>query len=432
VGQLTVDEDKVRGFLDTRFNDVKGLFSATGISDSGSLEYLSHSRDTKAGAYAVTITQAATRSTTASDAAISATLGTDETLTLREGTKTAVVVLTAGMTLSDIVEAVNAERDAVYTEALAGSAALTSGGTPITSSTTWANIDGANLADGDRVSFSGTSRNGQSVSGTYPISQASSDTVQGLLSAIEAAFGGAVDATIDSTGHLVLTDHYEGESQLSLSLDYSQAHDLDFGTLSTASPEGREGRYAMSITAGSDEGNHLVFTHDAYGSDYAFTVEEDTDAGLWTGSQTNPVKVNNGVDVAGTINGEAASGSGQILTGSDGETQVDGLAVRYSGSATGEVGQVTLTLGIAELFHRALYRITDAYDGYTTFKRTSLQNSIDAFEGRIAEMETRLDRKTERMVNRFVAMEIALSRIQSQSQWLQGQITASYSGWGSL
>ncbi len=270
---------------------------------------------------------------------------------------------------------------------------MTSGGTPITSSTTWANIDGANLADGDRVSFSGTSRNGQSVSGTYPISQASSDTVQGLLSAIEAAFGGAVDATIDSTGHLVLTDHYEGESQLSLSLDYSQAHDLDFGTLSTASPEGREGRYAMSITAGSDD---------------------------------------NGVDVAGTINGEAASGSGQILTGSDGETQVDGLAVRYSGSATGEVGQVTLTLGIAELFHRALYRITDAYDGYTTFKRTSLQNSIDAFEGRIAEMETRLDRKTERMVNRFVAMEIALSRIQSQSQWLQGQITASYSGWGSL
>ncbi len=57
VGQLTVDEDKVRGFLDTRFNDVKGLFSATGISDSGSLEYLSHSRDTKAGAYAVTITR---------------------------------------------------------------------------------------------------------------------------------------------------------------------------------------------------------------------------------------------------------------------------------------------------------------------------------------------------------------------------------------
>jgi flagellar hook-associated protein 2 len=161
-------------------------------------------------------------------------------------------------------------------------------------------------------------------------------------------------------------------------------------------------------------------------------VEEDTEAGLWTGSQTTPVAVNNGVDVAGTINGEAATGSGQSLTGDDGEANVDGLVVEYSGSATGEVGTVTLTLGIAELFDRALYRVTDAYDGYTTFKMTSLQNSIEGFEGRIAEMEDRLNQKMERMINRFVAMELALSRIQSQSQWLQGQITASYSGWGSL
>ena len=34
------------------------------------------------------------------------------------------------------------------------------------------------------------------------------------------------------------------------------------------------------------------------------------------------------------------------------------------------------------------------------------------------------------MINRFVAMEIALSKIQNQSQWLTGQINASYSAWG--
>lgn len=432
VGQLTMDEDKVRGFLETRLNDVKGLFTATGISDTGSLEYLAHSRDTKAGAYAVIVTQAASRSTTTSDGAISGTLATDETLTLREGTKTAVVTLTAGMTLSEVVDAVNAELDSVHTEKLAGSSALTAGGTPITSSTTWASIDGANLADGDIISFSGTSRNGRSVSGSYQISQASSDTVQGLLSAIEAAFGSSVDATIDDDGRLVLTDRYEGDSQLSLSFDYTQAHNLDFGALSTSNPGGEEGRYAMAVTAAGDGNDHLVLTHDAYGSGHAFTVEEDTDTGLWTGSQTNPVTVDNGVDVAGTINGEAATGSGQILTGDDGETNVAGLAVRYSGSATGEVGNLTLSLGIAELFERALYGITDAYDGYAAFKMTSLQNSIDGFEERIAETETRLNKKMDRMINQFVAMELALARIQSQSQWLAGQITASYSGWGSL
>lgn len=431
-GQLSIDEGKVQEFLGTRFNDVKSLFASRGVSDSGSLEFVSHSRNTKAGAYAVTITQAATQSTTTSDAAVPGTLGTDEILTLREGTKTAVVGLTAGMTLSDVVGAVNAELDAVYTEKLAGSAALMAGGSPVTSSTTWASIDGANLADGDSISFEGTSRNGQSVSGTYQISQASSDTVQGLLSAIEAAFGSSVDATIDNTGRLLLTDQNEGESGLSLSFDYSQAHDLDFGALSATNPGGQEGRYAMAITAGIDGGNHLLLTHDAYGSSNAFTVEEDTDAGLWTGSQTTPVTVSNGLDVAGTLNGETAIGHGRILTGNGGETNVDGLTVEYSGSATGEVGTVTLTLGVAELFDRALYGITDAYEGYAAFKMTSLQSSIKGFEGRIAEMETRLDTKMERMINRFVAMELALARIQSQSQWLQGQIQSAYSGWGSI
>jgi hypothetical protein len=35
----------------------------------------------------------------------------------------------------------------------------------------------------------------------------------------------------------------------------------------------------------------------------------------------------------------------------------------------------------------------------------------------------------ETMINRFVVMEMALSRIQSQSQWLAGQLDAAFSGW---
>ena len=93
-------------------------------------------------------------------------------------------------------------------------------------------------------------------------------------------------------------------------------------------------------------------------------------------------------------------------------------------------GDVKLTLGTAELFDRVLFNITDSYEGYAAFKQDSLQNSIDGFETRIEEMEARLDRKMEMMINRFVAMESALSVMQSQSQWLTGQINASYSGWG--
>lgn len=299
-GQLTINEEKVRNFLDTRFNDVKGLFAATGLSDIGSLEYISHSRGTKAGTYAVNITQAATQSTTTGDRVVTGALGHDQTVTITYGDRTATVSLTSDMTLSAIIHAINAQ----------------------------------------------------------------------------------------------MTDA------------------------------------SMNILASNDGGDRLVLTHGGYGS--SFTVEESRNDGLWSGSQAIPVIVDNGLDVTGTINGEAATGSGQILKGNSGEANVDGLSIRYSGSETVDVGSVTLTIGVAELFDRALFNITDPYAGYVGFKQESLQNSIKGFETQIEEMEARLDKKMERMINRFVAMETALSKMQSQSQWLEGQITASYSGWGGL
>jgi len=105
--------------------------------------------------------------------------------------------------------------------------------------------------------------------------------------------------------------------------------------------------------------------------------------------------------------------------------------IKYTGAAQGlDVGEIKLTLGTAALFDRILFNITDSYEGYIAFKQDSLQDSIDGFETRIEEMEARLDLKMENMINRFVAMESALSVMQSQSQWLTGQINASYSAWG--
>jgi flagellar hook-associated protein 2 len=169
-----------------------------------------------------------------------------------------------------------------------------------------------------------------------------------------------------------------------------------------------------------------VLTHDAYGSDHTFIVSE-TDDILWTGGDQT---VDNGLDVVGTINGEAATGLGQILTGDDEEANVDGLIIKYTGTATGDVGNIKLTLGTAELFDRVLFNITDAYEGYVGFKQDSLQNTIDNLETQIEQMEARLSAKMENMINRFVAMEVALSKIQSQSQWLSGQISGLYGSWG--
>ncbi|MFC1891028.1 flagellar filament capping protein FliD, partial [Thermodesulfobacteriota bacterium] len=373
-GLLEIDSDTLSGFLETNFNDIQQLFAATGTTSTGTLEFISYSQDTDDGEYTVNITQAATQNTSTSDTAVNTTLGSDETLTITEDDSVAEVSLTSDMTISDIVNAINTEMDTVYTEKLVGGTAVTASSSPVTSSTTWNTIDGASLVDDDVISFEGTARGGGSISGSYTISDITSDTIQDLLTEITAAFDSDISASIDSSGQLVLTDNYEGDSQISLIFDYSETtNQVDiFGDVLTTNGDGQEGRFAMAITAINNGSDQLELTNDSYGSDNSFTIEEDTDTGLWTGSQTTPVDVDNGLDVAGTINGEAATGNGQKLTGDEDEASVDGLVIKYTGSSTGDVGEVTFTAGVAELFERTLYNITDSYEGYVAYKQDSL------------------------------------------------------------
>jgi flagellar hook-associated protein 2 len=430
-GQLSVKTDTLRNYLETNFNDVSHLFASHG-SSSGSLEYLAHSTDTRAGEYTVHITNAPVRSNASS---VDGGVAADETLTITSGDQTARIDLTSGMTLAQIVSSINGELDAVHTETLVGSESITTdgGANYITSATKWSEIFGAPaLEDGDVISFSGTTRRGTQVSGQYQIQDVGLDSVQGLLSAMESGFSGEATATIDSYGRLVLRDKHTGTSQLSLEISEPAGKALDFGEVDVspgADDGSQEGRYAMAITASDDGSGHLVLSHDSYGSGHSFSILESRNDGLW--NQDVQIIVNNGEDVAGTINGEAAIGSGQLLTGAEDATSVAGLAVKYTGTAENvDVGRVKLTLGVAELFDRALFNITDPYDGYISFKQESLRNSISGFEDQIEQMEARLNQKMQLMIERFVAMETAISNMQSISSWLASQIQTLQSNWG--
>jgi len=186
---------------------------------------------------------------------------------------------------------------------------------------------------------------------------------------------------------------------------------------------------AIDITASNDGSNHLVLTSNSYGSSHSFTISETGDS-LWT--TVGPETVNNGLNVSGTINGEAATGSGQILTGNTDNANTEGLSVKYTGMDTGDIGTIKFTTGVAELFDRTLFSITDPYEGYVSFKETSLQNSIDDFQTRIDQMEAQLQLKKQTMINSFVMMETALNNIQAQSSWLTSQISAAEGGWKAL
>ena len=423
-GQLSVDSEILGEYLETNFSDIQKLFSANGSSSSGSIEYIYSTDDTNVGNYTVNITQAATKNSSTSDTVVNTTLGSDQTLTISQGNTTANVSLTSDMTISDIVAAVNTELDTVYTEKLVGDTAVTAGAVAVTSVTTWGAIDSANLVDGDTISFSGTSRDGSAISGSYTINSTATDTIRGLLTGIESAFGNDIFASIDVNGRLALTDNEEGSSNISFTLDYSgTTNQVDiFGTVLTTNTDGQEGRNAMGIAAANDGSNHLLLSSDNYGSGNSFNV----DSALWSGS---PVTIDNGQDITGTINGETAVGSGQRLTGDKDAANVAGLVIKYTGSATGDVGNIKFTAGVAELFDRALHNITDSYEGYVAFKLDSLSDQIKTKEENIDDVNARLDRKMEAMINKFVAMELALSKIQNMSSWLSGQLQAASNGW---
>jgi flagellar hook-associated protein 2 len=109
------------------------------------------------------------------------------------------------------------------------------------------------------------------------------------------------------------------------------------------------------------------------------------------------------------------------MTGVSGDAE--GL-VRYSGTATGAVGSLTLTFGVAELMDRVLYHITDSVDGNIANKKDTIQDTIDNLKEDIETMETRLDRKMAVLEQKFITMEAALSTLQSQTSWLTGMINA--------
>lgn len=553
---LTVG-DELSEYLASNFDDVAALFVAQGSSSGSNLSYISDSDDVQKGTYDVQIYRPATQASADGSIDLSAG-GAEETLVITQGTNSATIDIDSDMDIDDIVNAVNAELETEQPQIIVGDESLQTGGTAASATTAWDELDGVSLEDGDIITFSGSDDNGSAISGTYTIDSVSTDSINGLLSAIEDAFDSDVSANIDSSGRITISSSSSRTSQLSLEISTPTGSDLDFGTIDVtdgADDGSQTGRYAMSITASADSNGNLILTADAYGNE-EFSISQDTsddnynqilyadqsnttetsfgtaymeetttwndiydadvtdgdtitieglghdgssvsatynisdtstdtvqdlldaietaysDAGstvsafvsdgciyvedltAGTSSMTCTLSANNegggslslgnidqtterdldlglingtvsGQDVAGTIGGESAEGSGQYLTGEDDNTNTAGLTVRYTGSeAVEDAGSVTITIGVAEKFNRLIDEMIDSIDGYLTFKEESLSDQIDNYDDQIEAMEEQIAQEMETLTNKFIAMELTLSELQSQSDWLTSEINA--------
>ncbi len=181
----------------------------------------------------------------------------------------------------------------------------------------------------------------------------------------------------------------------------------------------------VSVDVSYDAANaRLVVTSARYGS--ASTVEftaVDTSTASTLGFSVGAGTA--GTDVAGSIGGVGATGSGQVLTGAAG-SPAEGLALRIVGGTTGDRGTVAFTRGVAA----ALDELIGAFladDGLIDAREEGIQTRIE----RLGEERERLERRLEALEARyraqFTALDVLLGQLSTTSAYLQqqlGQLTA--------
>ncbi|MES2305354.1 MAG: flagellar filament capping protein FliD [Gemmatimonadota bacterium] len=171
-------------------------------------------------------------------------------------------------------------------------------------------------------------------------------------------------------------------------------------------------------------GNDIKVSHNAYGQLAGVTVTMqgagDGASEAWSSDGSAF-----GTDVAGTIGGKAATGTGQLLVGDSGQTTA-GLVALYQGASTGAVGNLSLALGTGARVERLLSSFLDTATGVLDSRVTSLTNRSDGLTTRVANMDERLARRRASLLRQFVLMEQNISALQKQSTAL-GSLTSSQS-----
>ena len=189
------------------------------------------------------------------------------------------------------------------------------------------------------------------------------------------------------------------------------------------------GQRGMKVTW-TDNGSsgYLTFTSGQYGSSSTVSFDlTQVDAanailGLSTGTRFN------GDDVAGTINGEKATGIGQILTGDEGNSTTDGLKLKVtldsSGIISGSEGTVSFSRGVAARLKQTLDSITDSTDGAISRRVKALTDQVADFRDQIARIDARLEFRRLRLLEDFREMEDAITRLQAQNSFLINGLNA--------
>ncbi len=190
------------------------------------------------------------------------------------------------------------------------------------------------------------------------------------------------------------------------------------------------------VPTGSGVG-HFEVESANFGSGASISLESTTTS-AWTGGLGFGAGqlgvLDTGVDVAGTIDGEEAHGEGEVLVGGpkdpaepdDFHTLGLRLLVKLTPSQLSSQGSaqgtVALTAGVGALFTEALEALTDATSGTLTRRERTVNTQIEALKDQIERIDARVAKRRRLLELRFARLEEVISGLQTQSQFLGGQL----------
>lgn len=170
---------------------------------------------------------------------------------------------------------------------------------------------------------------------------------------------------------------------------------------------------AVDVT---ESGGVLTVTSQRYGSASNVSVTGNGADGLLGAGRVASV----GLDVAGTIGGVAAVGSGQTLTAASG-TGAEGLKVLISGGSTGNRGSVTFTQGYADRLDKLLDQMLGS-NGILSSRTDGINQSIESIEDRREVLNRRLVDIEARLRKQFTALDVLISGLSQTSTFLEQQL----------
>ncbi len=173
----------------------------------------------------------------------------------------------------------------------------------------------------------------------------------------------------------------------------------------------------LSVTV-SENAGVLSLISDSYGSSSSVSISGGTAATDLFGASP---AVTAGVDVAGTIDGVAADGSGQVLTATTGNAT--GLSLMVSGGSVGARGVINFSRGYADQLDTVLTGMLDS-DGIFTSVTDSLNNQISSIGDDRDALVRRMDSFEARLRAQYTALDLLVSNLTATSTFLSTQLEA--------